>query len=160
MRTLESYCRALGRDDPRSGDDSEPSPDWRAVERRKRTFKQRTNTMKKPKIQQARQGDVFIERIAEANITEPAKKEDGRTILAHGEVTGHAHAIAAPKVVKSKERTEQRQNAPAIVSELEIQQALAELRHEEHGTIPLEEGAYRVTRQREYSPEAIRNVAD
>ena len=34
------------------------------------------------------------------------------------------------------------------------------LKHEEHATVPLPKGVYRVVQQREYSPEAIRNVAD
>ena len=32
--------------------------------------------------------------------------------------------------------------------------------HEEHASIQLPKGNYRIVRQREYSPEAIRNVAD
>ena len=41
-----------------------------------------------------RQGDVLIERIPSlpANAKKMAR-ENGRVILAHGEVTGHAHAI-------------------------------------------------------------------
>ena len=34
------------------------------------------------------------------------------------------------------------------------------LEHDEHETIQLPPGDYRIIRQREYSPEAIRNVAD
>ena len=34
------------------------------------------------------------------------------------------------------------------------------LTHQEHAPIALAPGAYRVTRQREYTPEAIRTVAD
>lgn len=103
-----------------------------------------------------RQGDVLIERIEAM----PAKRtaiprENGRVILAHGEVTGHAHAIVDEKcdLYASPE-------APMGVTYLEIQQAVVALKHDEHSTIELPEGNYRVTRQREYSPEAIRNVAD
>lgn len=42
-----------------------------------------------------RQGDVIIERIdALPKNIKPVAREGGRVILAHGEVTGHAHAIA------------------------------------------------------------------
>jgi hypothetical protein len=34
------------------------------------------------------------------------------------------------------------------------------LEHDEHDTIAIPPGNYKVIRQREYSPEAIRNVAD
>lgn len=41
-----------------------------------------------------RQGDVLIERIDSVpDDAQPVPLEDGRIVLAHGEVTGHAHAI-------------------------------------------------------------------
>jgi hypothetical protein len=109
---------------------------------------------KKPFI--ARQGDVLIERIEAM----PAKRtaiprENGRVILAHGEVTGHAHAI-----VDEKCDLYASPDAPMGVTYLEIQQAVVALKHDEHSTIELPEGKYRVTRQREYAPSEIRNVAD
>lgn len=114
----------------------------------------------KNRPQQYRQGDVLIERIAKTDIKKPEPRENGRVILAHGEVTGHAHAIAERSVKKSPFRKELAQNAEISVSQIEIEEAMAQLRHEEHSTIPLERGSYQVTRQREYSPAAIRNVAD
>lgn len=113
--------------------------------------------MKKPN--QIRQGDVLIERIAKTEITKIQPREDGKIVLAHGEVTGHAHAIVGDGR-KSKEMTVQAQSAPLVVSQLEIDEALTMLRHEEHATAKLPRGEYQVIRQREYSPEAIRNVAD
>ena len=100
-----------------------------------------------------RQGDVLIQRVAKL----PAKltaipREDGKVVLAHGEVTGHSHAIAEAGVKFGRD--------DSGATYLEIADALAMLTHQEHGTIELPQGAYRVTRQREYSPEAIRNVAD
>lgn len=71
-------------------------------------------------------------------------------------MTGHAHAITAKKVRKSPFV----QANGLLCSDLEVKSAMAELRHEEHGTISIPKGDYRVTRQREYHPEAIRNVAD
>lgn len=101
----------------------------------------------------ARQGDVLIQRISKLpeNLT-PVPREHGNIVLAHGEVTGHSHAIS--------EKEAELYTDEAGVSYLEIATALAEVQHEEHGTIPLKRGVYRVIRQREYSPEAIRNVAD
>lgn len=102
-----------------------------------------------------RQGDVLIERVGSL----PAKRtklarEKGRVILAHGEVTGHAHAI-------SEKHCDLFESAEQIgVTFLEVREAVAALKHDEHSTIELPPGNYRVTRQREYSPEAIRNVAD
>ena len=102
---------------------------------------------------QFRQGDVLIERIRTIPKLHPMPREDDRVILAHGEATGHAHAIADLGV-------EQYQSGEPGVTFLEVAQAVAMLTHEEHATIELPRGHYRVRRQREYSPEAIRNVAD
>lgn len=48
--------------------------------------------------QQYRQGDVLV--VPAAAVPDgatPLEREGGRVVLAHGEVTGHAHAISAPK---------------------------------------------------------------
>lgn len=106
----------------------------------------------KPK-KQYRQGDVLIERVDNIDKKQVMAREDGRVILAHGEVTGHAHAITDKNVTQFS-------TDESGVTEMEIKKAMALLKHEEHGTIKIPSGNYRVIRQREYSPEAIRNVAD
>ena len=110
----------------------------------------KTNNMKNQT--QFRQGDVLIERVDTIDTTQRMPRENGRVILAHGEVTGHAHAISAPDVD---------QYVGAVdATHLEVKTAVAMLQHEEHHTIEIPAGNYRVTRQREYTPEEIRNVAD
>lgn len=102
-----------------------------------------------------RQGDVFIQRID--NLPDGSKKlarENGRVVLAHGEATGHHHSLVEKNCSLFTNDTE-----PGVTF-LEIQEAMAALTHQEHATIHLEPGIYRVVRQREYSPEAIRNVQD
>lgn len=101
---------------------------------------------------QYRQGDVLVERVSETPTGTEVPRENGRVVLAHGEVTGHAHAIADKGVTMRRDESG--------VTTLEIKEAVAALTHDEHSTIPLECGTYRVIRQREYTPEAIRNVAD
>jgi hypothetical protein len=100
---------------------------------------------------QARQGDVFIERCATPRSKlEPVPAEAGRVILAHGEATGHAHALPmadAALFARGAERFLR------VVRETELQ-------HDEHAPVRLTPGYFRVTIQREYSPEGIRNVAD
>lgn len=108
-----------------------------------------------------RQGDVLIERISSLpRSLKPIARENGKVVLAHGEVTGHAHAIADPHVAHFDAPAERTNDGLAGVTYLEVREAVAALKHEEHSTIPLEPGIYRITRQREYSPEALRNVAD
>jgi hypothetical protein len=103
-----------------------------------------------------RQGDVLIERVSDLPATRTKlNREQGRVILAHGEVTGHAHAIADEHVDLFDTADE------AGVTYLEVRDAVAALEHDEHATIALEPGNYRVTRQREYvAPEIERPVAD
>jgi hypothetical protein len=102
---------------------------------------------------QIRQGDVLLVRVDEdpAHFLDARKhdlhdvpRERGRLVLAHGEVTGHAH------VVESEEAS--------LVSEEEAQELFllvhgteaVALVHEEHETLDVPPGAYRVVRQREY----------
>lgn len=102
-----------------------------------------------------RQGDVLIvptEKVPAK--TTPVPRENGRVILAHGEVTGHAHAI----IDESAELV-----TPEGAAELYLLVHGTDevaLTHDEHDTIMLPPGSYEIRRQREYSPEEIRNVAD
>lgn len=109
-----------------------------------------------------RQGDVLIHRIAANKLpakTEEIPRENGRVILAHSEVTGHAHAIHNPGVCFLRtEGTSDRFLQVTAVSELE---------HEEHGTISLGGDAttenpaiYRIRIQREWAGEISRAVID
>jgi hypothetical protein len=118
-----------------------------------------------------RQGDVYIRKMAALpTAVKLIKREGGRIVLAHGEVTGHAHAIADKHVqhfrddsitdVKSEDRVKLRAGGALAFTYLLIEDKPATLRHEEHGPITLPPGSYEVRRQREYTPDAIRNVAD
>lgn len=117
---------------------------------------------------QRRQGDVFLERVADipADVWAVCKivpRDDKRVVLAYGEVTGHAHAI-------SDERAELYESLKdgsrwLIIRKVETWQTeegttAVELRHEEHAPIMLEPGVYKVVRQREYTPSTPRWVAD
>lgn len=104
---------------------------------------------------QVRQGDVLIERIS--SLPKNLKPAPG-TILAHGEVTGHAHEIEDATVIRLFEPSETDTRAESTKF-MRLARSTA-LKHQEHARIPLRRGAYKITRQREYSPEAIRNVAD
>lgn len=108
-----------------------------------------------------RQGDVLVERIRMRRRTGKVITDQGRVILAYGEVTGHAHAIVECDSGAATTDTPAAQlfEEPDGTRYLFVDRPCA-LVHEEHGRITLEPGCYRVLRQREYSPEAIRNVAD
>lgn len=106
-------------------------------------------------------------------------RESGRIILAWGEVTGHMHEVlTAETSLPPTMDAAQFFTDPATGARTLLLIEPAVLRHQEHAPIaldprnpqqvrqgdvlltPIGGGAWQVTRQREYSPEAIRNVAD
>ena len=101
------------------------------------------------------QGDVLLFKVgALPTKLKKAKPSNRGWILAEGEATGHAHAIADLK------------NCDVFCDEngdlyLQVKEAV-ELSHEEHGAQTIEPGAYRVGRVREVDPfsKEIRNVRD
>lgn len=96
-----------------------------------------------------RHGDVLIQ---ECENIPPSAAELPHTILAKGELTGHAHRVeprGASTLYRDGDSLYLRVTGPAV-----------EVLHEEHATIKLDRGTYRVWIQREYSPEAIRRVVD
>lgn len=101
-----------------------------------------------------RQGDIAIIPITQkgTQVRDRVEPDRGRIILAYGEVTGHAHALPEADV-------ELFETAQAADRFLRVR-SLTTLTHEEHAPIDLPAGEYIVRRQREYSPEALRLVAD
>lgn len=99
-----------------------------------------------------RQGDVLVMPVR--SIPETATKgqrDQGRIVLAYGEVTGHCHAIADESVqILEYEGTRY----------IRVPDEGAKLKHEEHSAIELAPGDYRVVTQKEYTPAAIVNVLD
>jgi hypothetical protein len=101
-----------------------------------------------------RQGDVLIIPIKKLpQNLEFVPRDNNRVVLAYGEATGHSHAI------KSEHAALFRDPKLAAIFMHVTDQPVA-LEHDEHDTITLPPGIYIVRRQREYSPEEIRNVAD
>ncbi|MCF4126782.1 hypothetical protein [Methylobacterium sp. SyP6R] len=96
-----------------------------------------------------RQGDIFIQEIP-ALPQEAAERPLPHTVLAHGEITGHSHRVADPAALFAGENC----------FYLDVQAERARVVHDEHGTITLARGVYRVWRQREYTPERIVTVQD
>jgi len=104
-----------------------------------------------------RQGDVLIvltaTKLPKDAVAIP--NENGRVVLAHGEVTGHAHAIAIPATEQPKVRYWDAQ----AERYLQVLERVA-ITHEEHSTILLKRGVYRQAFQVEERGEEVRRVAD
>ena len=100
-----------------------------------------------------RQGDVLLIP-RKAPIPKKAKRaeENGTAVLAHGEATGHSHAFPT-----GDHRVQLFRDSEGAYLRVKAE---APLQHQEHSTIVIPPGNYDVVRQVEYSPEAIRNVAD
>lgn len=133
--------------------------------------------MRKQSLLQFRQGDVQIQQVAQlpAGCTE-VPPEGNRIVLAHGEVTGHAHAIydhiaptrqatpgaageiAAAAIARAQAKA-RLLVAPNGERYLEVTETV-HLRHEEHTQHTLPPGIYHLPVQVEYTPAELRRVAD
>lgn len=98
-----------------------------------------------------RQGDVLLLKVdGMPPDVVPVDLDNGRVILAYGEVTGHAHALnpaGATLYARGDERFLTVTEPTPLV-------------HEEHNPIELPAGTYKVVRQREYAPREVRFVSD
>lgn len=109
-----------------------------------------------------RQGDILLQRLdgypeIEISLEECSQSIEGEEIsgtiiLALGEATGHKHQLSRKNAILK--RSANLNQFFLLVNEP------SDLTHEEHSTITLPPGKYRVVRQRVYSPEEIRYVAD
>lgn len=99
-----------------------------------------------------RQGDVLLVTVdAIPADAQEQKRDDGRVILAYGEVTGHCHQITEGKKAKLWSAGAERF--------LQVMEKTA-LKHEEHDAAQLDVGIYRVAIQTEYTPAELRRVVD
>lgn len=97
-----------------------------------------------------RQGDVLFKKIRSVPAGDAKKRTSGHIL--EGEATGHVHRVADVDAAEVLEIGEGLY--------LSVGDAGVGIVHEEHRTIELPRGDYEVVRQREYSPEEIRNVCD
>lgn len=119
----------------------------------------------------ARQGDVVLIKINKLpdGLIETKRDQHGRIVLAHGEKSGHGHAIREKNVTSL--RMAGTEDDPTGVSGgvdyILVGGSGATLNHEyasgqmaEHHPINLGPGAYKVVLQVEYTPEAIVRAID
>jgi len=87
-----------------------------------------------------------------SQMPEGPKRKLPHSTLAHGEITGHSHAIREKNQVSLYDFGD--------YMCLEVRSETVSLVHEEHDTIELPNGLYKVWRQREYSPQEVRIIQD
>lgn len=112
-----------------------------------------------------RQGDVLLVKVADDSVSfegkTPDKRDAGRVVLAYGEATGHAHAITENNafLFTFKDAPEDKLFEKEVYLRVKGDTPV-ELRHEEHSTLSITPGTYKIIHQKEYSPESIRSVVD
>ena len=92
-----------------------------------------------------RQGDVALIRVEALPADAKKVQRGGTVVLAHGEVTGHAHTITGRGVALYE--------LPRTGERYLTADQLLSLAHQEHSTLAVEPGVYRVVRQREWTDE-------
>lgn len=93
-----------------------------------------------------RQGDVMLVPVAKLPVNVTQAAPDGhRVVLAYGETSGHAHALAKELAIEWIVP-----NTPARY--LQVTAPAAPLTHEEHDTIIVPHGIYEIVRQRQAVP--------
>jgi hypothetical protein len=107
----------------------------------------------------AAQGDLLIRRIGEIpKDAEPVVPENGKYILAHSE-TGHHHCVAEKSGVEYFTTEDPMVAYLRVIDSVEVT-----LDHERgfdtHESLLIKGGTYEIRRQREYTPEGWRRVAD
>jgi hypothetical protein len=106
------------------------------------------------------QGDIILEKVKDATPGTPVTPDpDGAVVLARGEVTGHRHAFYDGGVTLFRDDSLARDIPGGLyVGHVVVTEPSADLQHEDHGTITLPKGTYRVRRQREYTSEMDRSA--
>ena len=101
------------------------------------------------------QGDILLEPVPD--VARPSRRRhrpgQQRIVLAHGEVTGHMHRIEQGAVMFRDDALARDLPAELYIRHLQVTAPSADLVHEEHDTIVLPRGTYRVRRQREFDPD-------
>lgn len=99
-----------------------------------------------------RQGDILL--VAEKKNIREEYEISKNKIVAYGEATGHKHEFEGNVSLMTSTSWRTMGTMYAEVKEE------SKLVHDEHDTIVIPEGFYRVVRQREYDGENIRQVVD
>jgi hypothetical protein len=108
------------------------------------------------------QGDLLIERVDDVEPSGTIRSPDasGAMVLAEGEVTGHRHAIFDRVTMFRDDALAREIPSGLYVGHVKVAGGSAVIQHQEHAPITLEEGTYRVRRQRELEPRDAVLVSD
>ena len=108
------------------------------------------------------QGDLLIERVEDAPVSGVAlgAAEADAVVVAAGEFTGHHHKLFGCVTFYRDDALARDIPDDLYVGHVEVTGPVARLEHEEHATIKLEQGTYRVRRQRQLEPTDVGIAGD
>jgi hypothetical protein len=103
------------------------------------------------------QGDILIERVADGAVRGRIihSVDDGSLVIAEGEATGHHHRIVGSLTLYRDDALAREIPSGLYLGHIQVNSPTARLEHEEHAPIMLEQGLYRVRRQRQLEPSDI-----
>jgi len=102
-------------------------------------------------------GDIALMRIKELpEGVVPHVPENGVYVVAHSE-TGHHHVVDQRRAQVYTHPEHVGSMFMVVEEDVELQHRRA---HDTHETVKFDAGVFRINRQREYTPQGFRNVAD
>ena len=108
------------------------------------------------------QGDILIEQVEYSPVSSQSHrpKIGAALLVAEGEAAGHRHRIIGSVVMYCNDAQARSVPDGLYIAHLQISSPNARLEHEEHAPIELEQGTYRIRRQRQLEPTDIDDHED
>jgi hypothetical protein len=107
------------------------------------------------------QGDILLERVADALVSGQILHAAGEAVVvAEGELTGHHHQLFGCVTLYRDDALARDIPDNLYIGHLQVIGVPARLEHEEHAPINLEQGTYRVRRQRQLEPSDVGLAGD
>jgi hypothetical protein len=103
------------------------------------------------------QGDILIEQVEDSPVSSRSLRPPigGALLVAEGEAAGHRHRIIGSVVMCCDGAQARSVPNGLYIAHLHVSSPNARLEHEEHAPIELEQGTYRIRRQRQLEPTDI-----
>ena len=100
------------------------------------------------------QGDLLVESAEAATVSGDIvhTARSGSAVIAEGEATGHAHRLAGTFTWYRDDALARDIPQGLYMGHVQVQGPAARLTHEEHAPLALQEGTYRMRRQRQLEP--------
>jgi hypothetical protein len=108
------------------------------------------------------QGDILVERVEDALVSGRILNtiHAGSVVVAEGELTGHHHKLVGHVTLFRDDALARDIPDNLYIGHLQVKGPSARLEHEEHAAINLEQGTYRVRRQRHLEPSDVGIAGD